>query len=625
MKLFILYIFSLLVLTETSAQQSAIVKEIIPLSLRQNAHAIVQESNELFEIKSKSKAYYSVHQVITVLDEQGKDYLRFIEYSDKFHQLQDVEIRMFDAQGNQQKKYSKKDLISFYAGDGLVTDTRLYVQQFSTSVYPVTVQFDYQVKYDGLLHMPSYDIQQPLMSVKSSSFTCIVDENADIRYRAQNVNLLPEVSFQKGNKVYKWSVQNLPAFLYEEGGISAESSYPRILIAPNAFELDGYDGNMSSWEKFGEWYRKLATNMDKLPADRVQFLNNLVRNADSDKDKARLIYEYLQQNFRYVSIQLGIGGYKPFSASFVDDKKYGDCKALSNYMQACLAAIGIKSYQALINATYNKKPVEPSFPFQGFNHVILCVPLNKDTTWLECTSNTSEFGVLGSFTENRNALLITEEGGKLTATPRSKSSSNTQTTHAIIHLNEDGSGQINTHLVTTGSYHSSSFLTDKKDDQKNYLVIQSGFLLPDNFDVKGNKNGVYDVALEMEKVPDFVAGSKMFLHPRITQLWRASLPVSDNRTKDFYFQDPFIKSDTTEYLLPAGYIMEALPPAKNFNFDYGNFQAAYNYDAGANKIITVSRLELTRHIIPADKYKSMTRFFNNVRAEFGEKLVIKRK
>ena len=70
-------------------------------------------------------------------------------------------------------------------------------------------------------------------------------------------------------------------------------------------------------------------------------------------------------------------------------------------MKAALKAVGIKSYIALINAKYNSEPVDPSFPENGFDHVILCIPQPKDSIWLECTSNTTDFGVLGSFTENR--------------------------------------------------------------------------------------------------------------------------------------------------------------------------------------------------------------------------------
>ena len=76
----------------------------------------------------------------------------------------------------------------------------------------------------------------------------------------------------------------------------------------------------------------------------------------------------------------------------MDEKKYGDCKALTNYMRYMLKTVGIKSYPALINGGASKVSADPAFPADPFNHVILCIPQGKDSAWLECTSNISETG-----------------------------------------------------------------------------------------------------------------------------------------------------------------------------------------------------------------------------------------
>ena len=108
--------------------------------------------------------------------------------------------------------------------------------------------------------------------------------------------------------------------------------------------MDGNDGDLTSWKNFGNWYYNLCKGVVNLSDETKNTLKEMVKNAANDKEKMKIIYKYLQANFRYVSIQLGIGGYKPFDAAFVNQKKYGDCKALSNYMKACLDAIGINSY-----------------------------------------------------------------------------------------------------------------------------------------------------------------------------------------------------------------------------------------------------------------------------------------
>jgi len=390
--------------------------------------------------------------------------------------------------------------------------------------------------------------------------------------------------------------------------------------------MDGYQGDMSSWEKFGEWYGSLSKQSIDLTEERKKFFRSLVKDATTDKEKAAIIYRYLQQNFRYVSIQLGIGGFKPFQASFTDKTKYGDCKALSNYTQACLDAVGIKSYQALINAKYNKEPVDPSFPHNAFNHVILCVPMQHDSVWLECTSNTNEFGVLGSFTENRNALLITENGGRLVATPRSVAANNKFSTRCIIDLNEDGSGSAKVNLQTTGEYKRHFIAGEKKDEQKKYIVNELGFIQPDDFVLteKDKVNAELQIELDFEKIPSFTAGNKMFLNPRIYKIWSANLPDASKRTQDFYFPHPFIKEDSTIYHLPAGYTIEALPEQKKIHFEYGDFKTQYSYNKEKNEILTVTRLELSNYHIQSAGYKNAKEFFDAVLAEYNTKIVIKK-
>lgn len=602
----------------------------IPEALKKNAYSVKREERIEFEVKAINKATYKVHRVVTVFDEKGRDELLFRSYTDQFSSLESFAIQIFDSRGASIKKYKRSDLAVQIAGEGLVPDGKVYYLDIPVQTYPVTISIDYEERSNGLLNYQDYLLQIPEQSVENSLFTAIVPVELDLRFKGKNTNLTPQLGNDGKVKTYTWSVKSLPALEEEEGAVAVRSRYPRILLSPNKFELDGYPGDMTSWNSFGKWIISLMKNTSNLTEERKQFFRNLVKDAPDDHEKAKIIYSYLQANCRYVSIQLGIGGYKPFEADFVDKKKYGDCKALSNYTHACLSAVGIKSHYALINAKYNEEPVDPNFPDNGFNHIILCIPFQKDTAWLECTSNTTEFGVLGNFTENRNALLITDDGGTLVATPRSKASDNVFTSNTTINLAADGSGLLNIAVHGTGEFKQEMIYyiaNQKKDDQKNYLVNYLGYMLPDEFEVnagEAQKNEPTTIQMSIGKIPEFTAGKKMFLNPRVYKIWKYTLPKAENRTLDYYFEHPFIKNDTTIYQLPEGFGIETLPKGKRLSFEYGSLVTSYEYDESKRTVKSVASLRLNEYKIPAAKFLACKNFFNDVLGEYTEKIVVKK-
>ncbi|HET7899153.1 MAG TPA: transglutaminase-like domain-containing protein, partial [Flavisolibacter sp.] len=404
-------------------------------------------------------------------------------------------------------------------------------------------------------------------------------------------------------------VSNLAPVEYEEGSPAPRSRFPYINIVPEQFSHYGFQGNFSTWKSFGNWIKGLYDGLDELPPDRQQFFRQLVAGAPDDREKIRRIYEYLQENFRYVSIQLGIGGFKPFSAAFTDQKKYGDCKALSNFMKAALKSVGIRSCVAIINAGYNEEPVDAAFPANDFNHVVLCVP-GKDSIWLECTSNTAEFARLGTFTENRNALLITDEGGVLVSTPPSDPSTNTMTTRTTVTMETDLSATSETVMDATGDLGElmTELAKETKDVQKQTLVYSFGYKQPEDFVFSGEKTGTHQqtvMKMAVRQLPEFSAGQKYFLSPRLQKVWAAKLPKSDSRQLDFYFHYPFVKKDTTVLKLPSGFLPDALPAEKELNTAYGYYHAKTWYNESEKAYYTTTVLTLKKHKVSASDFKAV--------------------
>jgi hypothetical protein len=625
-----LLIIAVLLQLGAYAQLTSYDLSTVPEVVKKDADVVKRYEDIVFEVTDIDKASMKVHRFLTVKDEKGKRDLNFRVYTSKIASLDDASITVYDAAGRQVSRYKKKDMRTLANGEGLIDDG--YVTFFNVPVpsYPVTVEYEYEMKLKETLGFPPYRILTPGEGIEKSSFTVKVPKEVGLRFKERNIHLTPQVTEEGQYNIYKWSVSNMPPIEDEEGAVNYRSRYPSIEMAPNHFSYYGYQGDFTSWKSYGEWMAKLYKGLDELPEERKAFFRDLVKNAGSEKEKVRIIYNYLQKNFRYVSIQLGIGGLKPFSADFTDKKKYGDCKALSNFMKAALKAVGITSYVAIINSQYNSEPVDKDFPSDDlFDHVILCVPQPKDSIWLECTSSTIDFGILSTFTENRNALLITDNGGVLVPTPVSRPDENKNFVTTTVQLTSEGSGHSNTIFSLAGDYKEemNAMLSGKKDDQKEYLVNELGFKQPNEFELVKKDSGdlfITTLNMEVEKVPEFIAGSKMFVAPRMYKFWPHKLPRAANRKLDFYFQSPFEKTDTTIFKLPAGASVDALPKPKDLSCAYATYTTKYWYNETEKAIYSTASLVLKKHKIPAAAYADVKNFFDEVMMDDSQRIVVKK-
>lgn len=613
--------------------KDAYIASAIPDSLKDNANSVVRYFWKEVSLKGPGKESVKVHQIVTILNEKGDNQAVFVlPYNKKYDNCNSIEMRVYDATGNVLKKYHKSDMYDGSATDGvsIVTDERFLGLKHTVPSYPETIETEYQEDITSALNPRSWDIQQDQQAIQYAAYKIQVDTGAGFRYKCKNITIKPAISNEGKTSSYLWEVKNLKAIKLEE---SAEDwrTLPVLECNLKAFQYYGFNGSFGTWKDFGKWIWDLNSQVSTMPPERVAEIKKMTDTIKTDKAKARFLYEYMQKNMRYVSIQLGIGGYQPFPATFVDEKKYGDCKALANYMRALLKAANINSYCAVINAEPNQEPADPAFPFNTFNHEILCIPFKGDTTWLECTVNTQPFGVLGSFTENRNALLITEDGGILVHTPKSTMAENQFNSTAHITLDADGGAKATLALNVTGDYRFDyiGVMTGKVDEQKEFFMRQFNIKQPNSFDISPGKdeNGVKEINfnLEYDKFCDIAAGDKQFYRPHVFDLVAFTLPIEEHRTSDYYFEHPLEKTCVTTIDLPVGFEVETLPVNQSLKFAYGDYTVKYTYDTAKNQVISTASFDITNQDIPAAKYTELQEFLDAVAKAQNKKLVIKRK
>ncbi len=316
-----------------------------------------------------------------------------------------------DNQGQIVRKLKKDEIkdLNYISDYSLYQDDFIKSFELKHNVYPYRIRYDYEKISPYFLYILSWrpdDINGHRTPLRKAEIRVEVPKNYPIRYEQKNMKL-PQVDTLKTTIVYTWQTNYFPVST-EYNALSSSYNIPEINVYPLTF-MYGEEGSWTTWEDFGKWVSRLNEGLNVLPDVEKAVLNQLIAGQDDPKEKARILYQYLQENTRYINVSIDIGGFKPYPAGYVASNKYGDCKALSNYMKAMLEYAGIPSYYTLVHSGKQIRDIDRSFPSQVFNHAILTVPFATDTVFLECTMKNIPFGYYGTFLQGRDALLIKPE------------------------------------------------------------------------------------------------------------------------------------------------------------------------------------------------------------------------
>lgn len=565
----------------------------IPENLKKNANVVKRMEETEFRIVNTGEAVLYHKYVLTVLNENGDHDAALVEYYDNLQKITSIEGAIYDAAGNQIKKLKSKDVMDLSAvGDNnLMDDNRRKVYQFYYKSYPYTVEFEVKKKFNNTLFLPTWlPVEDENFSVEQSSYSIVCPANYNVRFRAFNYKGDPELTSEKDKKIMKWQVKNLPGVVRPYASPPLYELTTIIYFAPTDFEIEGYKGSMNNWQEFGKFVYSLKKDRDQLPDDVVQKVQQLTNGITDEKEKIKILYSYLQHQTRYVSIQLGLGGWQPFDASYVARKGYGDCKALANYMYSLLKAANIKSYYTLVKAGSGQNIIE-DFPSQQFNHVIVCVPLQKDTMWLECTSQTLPAGYLSEFTANRKALLIDEQGSTLVSTPRYTVKENKQVRNIIGKIDEEGNLTMKSNTTYGGTQQDAlSGMINALSKDKVQKVLQQELELStydvNDFKYTESPNVLPELNEELDiSVSGYatVSGKRLFITPNILNRATKKIDVDNTRTTDLVFFQEWRDEDNCEIEIPKGYQVEAMPQNVLSKTKFGIYSCIIKLDG--NKIL----------------------------------------
>ena len=596
----------------------------IPAALLQNAHTVMRVYKQEVEIKSEKSAVVSVTEVRTILNKNGEDNAYFQESSTPICKLSNIKGKVYNEFGKQIKSLGGDDVVdhSAISGFSLYEDNRVKYIDPKTLTYPFTVEYTYDIDLKQTLFLPVWSHGSENTSYENSVFVVKTPVGYSFRYKEYNLPKGVVKSIQDNMDVYTWTISNLPARMSEPMTTKSLPTYPLVRLAPNKFEMCETNGSSETWKDLGTWATALIDKKDILLESTKAKMKEITASCKNDLEKVEVIYEFMQQKTRYVNISIGIGGWQPFDAETVDKTSYGDCKALSNYTKALLSSVGIKSYYTIVNAGSSEDDTEIDFPSNQFNHVMVCVPLQKDTIWLECTSQRMPCGFNGDFTDDRDVLIVDGENSKLVHTRIYPATENCINRNTKVDLADIESGAANASTKYIGLCYDDMMPTYYADDADKLKKITQSIELPSfsltKFSLFENRSKTpsLDEHLDLTFTNYIKKMGNVALLPLNFMNRLSSIPDKvRNRKTDMCIRRSYMENDTVTYRLPKGYQVTDLPQKTEFGSKFGKYISLSTQNG--SEITYIRHFELTKGTFPAQDYVDFRDFLEQISTADG--------
>lgn len=606
---------------------------LITPALKLDAWAVCRDYKQEFNLISDGKAIEHVHMVITILEKNGDEYAELELPYDKSRKVSSISGRLYDQEGLRDDKLKSNTIQDInYTSEGTIyDDLRIKLAKLKGGSYPYTVEYDYEISYEGLIGYPDWrPVSGYRFSVERATFVFTCPQIMEFRYREFNIPSGSRTEHnEKGTKQLEWKVDSLTAMREEPFSPRLSLQTPHVMTAPLTFEYYNYKGSMSSWNNFGMWINTLIQGRDQLPQQRENEIRELVKGIKDTTSIVKKLYEYMQSRTHYVGIQLGIGGFQPFPAETVDKLGYGDCKALTIYMKALLNAAGIRSDYTIAGADSNQGITMPDFPtINQCNHVILCIPNRRDTIWLECTSQTAPLGYMSTFTAGRNGLIVYGNGGRIVKVPLLTAAESSQFRKAEIQINPDGELHATLNTTYRGYQYDniSQLLVESKKEQEKaiYENIPVNGMVVTDFNYQNNKDkipqAIENVTLS-SKASTTKSGKRLFIPINLFNQLRSIPAKVDNRKMPVYLAMAYLNKDSVWIQLPDGFKPESIPQNRKYSSDFGEYTSSVRLEN--NRLLYMRIFKRNRGTWPKEKYGELIDFYTSILNADKAKIVLK--
>lgn len=556
-----------------------------------------------------------------------------------FYELESVEASSYLFDNGKYKELKVKDFVTKDdMGDSFYDDSKSinFIYPNLQSGSKSKLSYKQKIKNPRFLGAFFLGGFEPIINGK---FTITVDKNINLEFKEfniENVDILFSKEEKRGKNIFSWEVKNLDKFEYDPDAPDFRNTIPHIVPIIANYEKDGH-----SYQILGEvkdlysWYYSLVkdVNKDAPTQDLVNITNTLIKDKNTDLEKVKAIYYWVQENIKYIAFEYALGGFIPRKANDVFKKKYGDCKDNSSILQEMLEIAGLQGNLTWIGTrsipyTYDQLPT-PAVD----NHMILTYRNGEKVYYLDATGRYIPIDLPSSFIQGKEALVaIDQHQYEIQKVPVVAPEVNM--IKDSININIDGDILRGTGLFNISGYAKIDFFNrlesiKKQEDLNDFYINQlskgnNKFLIDyfketNKFDYE--KNFIVDYSFNIQNYLNFHE-DEIYINLNFNnELGRLRLK-DDRKTAKEYRYKTLLKS-TVNLIVPDDKEVAYIP--ENFNAKTDFSRCRINYKRLNNIIEYQFELILDFLVLEKQQQKQFNAFLKDIEKNLKEVIVLKNK
>ncbi len=530
-------------------------------------------------------------------------------------------------------------------GGDLINDLRMKTLRIPAASVGSVIGYEVEYELKSNFLTEDWDFQETV-PVREAHFSLQLPSGWS--YQSAWLNHADEAPAESAPNQWTWTLSDIAAIRVEDDMPPWRGIAGRLVVA--LLPPNGKGSGIKTWNDIGSWYSGLIAGRRDASAAIRQKVAELTASAATPLAKMQVLATFVQNDIRYVAIELGIGGHQPHPAAEVFANRYGDCKDKATLLSSMLKEIGVESYYVLINTERGSVSAETP-PNLYFNHAILAIALPSEVDlaalparrahpklgqllFFDPTNPLIPLGSLSGELQANYGMLVTQGGGELLELPQLPMDTNGIVRSAKMTLDGEGTLLGEVREIRVGdeaaaqryALRAATVDTDRIKSVEalagtsfaKFQILKASVL---NLRV-ADRPFEWHYTLQAENYAK-PAGDLLLVRPRVLgSKARGFLETKEPRRYPVEFAGPRRDTDTFEIALPAGYVVDELPPKVDLDDGFASYHSKTEFSGGA--LHYTRSFEIKELSVPVSKAEELKTLYRHIEDDERRSAVLKR-